>query len=59
MWQVNFMRVNEVTEKGAFFKDELQDKTILITDLKWIVQFELDGSIHGFLPNFHYEVIPD
>ena len=59
MWQPNFMRVKDVTDRGVVLKDELQNKTILISDLKWIVQFELDGRIHSFAPNFHYEVIPD
>lgn len=59
MWQRSFMCVNGVTDKGVFLKDELQNKTIFISDLKWIMQFELDGSIHSFVPNFHYEVIPD
>ena len=59
MWQPNFMRVKDVTDKGVFLKDELQNKTVLIPDLKWIVQFELDGPIHSFAPNFHYQVLPD
>ena len=53
------MRVHEVTDKGVFLKDEQQNKIIFISDLKWIVQFELDGSIHSFAPNFHYEVVFD
>lgn len=59
MWQPNFMRVKDVTDKGVFLRDELQNKTILISDLRWIIQFELDGPIHSFAPNFHYQVIPD
>ena len=59
MWHPNFMRVSEVTDNGVFLRDELQSKTIFISDLKWIAQFELDGSIHSFAPNFHYDVIPD
>ena len=59
MWHPNFLKVHEVTEKGVFLKDESQNKTILISDLNWIVQFELDGSLHAFAPNFHYDVVPD
>ena len=59
MWQPNFMRVKDVTDTGVLLKDEMQNKTVLISDLKWIIQFELDGPIHSFAPNFHYDVIPD
>jgi hypothetical protein len=59
MWQGNFLRVQEVTEKGVFLRDETENKTILISDLKWIAQFELDGRLHNYAPNFHYEVVAD
>ena len=59
MWHPKFMRVTEVTDKGVFLKDQSENKTILISDLEWIVQFELDGRIHSFAPNFHYEVMRD
>ena len=59
MWQSHFMRVSEVTDKGVFLKDLIEDKLILISDLSMIMQFELDGPIHSFAPNFHYTVVQD
>lgn len=59
MWHPTFLRVQEVTEKGVFLRDESENKTIYISDLKWITQFELDGTLHTFAPNFHYDVVAD
>ena len=58
MWQPRFVYVHEVTDNGVFLKDQIENKTVFISDLKWIVQFELDGSLHSYAPNFHYDVIP-
>jgi hypothetical protein len=57
MWQPNFMRVMGVTDKGVVLKDIPRNKIISVPDLKMIMQFELDGSLHGFAPNFHYTVV--
>jgi hypothetical protein len=59
MWQPHFMRVIDVTEEGVFLKDLIDHKTVLLSDLNMIMQFELDSSIHSFAPNFHYKVVPD
>ncbi len=56
MWQSNFMKVSEVTENGAILIDESGNKLIVITDLSHIIQFELDGRIHAFEPNYHYDL---
>jgi hypothetical protein len=56
MWQPSFYRVLKVTEKGVVLNDELRNKTIVIPDLANIVQFELDGRLHTFEPNFHYDL---
>ena len=58
MWQFVFMRVLFVTDAGVMLKDEIHDRTILISDLGMIIQFELDGSIYNYAPNFHYDVTP-
>lgn len=57
MWQPKFFQVVQVTEKGVFLKDEAADKIICVPDLHMIMQFELDGSLHAFQPNFHYSVV--
>jgi hypothetical protein len=59
MWQPNFMRVIRVTENGMVLQDEVNNKMISVPNLEMIVQFELDGSVHSFQPNFHYDVIPN
>ena len=56
MWEPNFVRVARVTDEGVFLRDEKKNKVISIPNLKLIMQFELDGSIHTFQPNFHYDV---
>lgn len=56
MWETNFVRVVQVTDKGVFLRDERKNRMISIPNLKMIMQFELDGSIHNFQPNFHYDV---
>ena len=58
MWYPNFMKVIKVTDEGVLLNDENRGKLVLITDLSHIVQFELDGRIHTFEPNFHYDLAP-
>ena len=58
MWQSVFMRVLFVTETGVMLRDEINNRTILLSELKMIIQFELDSGLHTFDPNFHYDVIP-
>ena len=58
MWQPVFMRVLFVTDTGVMLKDELRERTIFLSDIKMIIQFELDGSIYNYGPHFHYDVIP-
>jgi hypothetical protein len=59
MWEPRFLRVIHVTDRGAFLKDTTKNRTISLPDLKMIMQFELDGSIHAFQPNYHYDVVPN
>lgn len=56
MWEPNFFRVVQVTDKGVFLKDESTNRTISIPDIRMIIQFELDGCVHTFQPNYHYNV---
>jgi hypothetical protein len=59
MWQPDFMRVIHATDKGILLKNEKKNIMISLPNLSMIMQFELDGSIHSFAPNFHYDVVPD
>lgn len=59
MWEQNFFRVIHVTDNGFFFKDPVNNRMISIPNLKMIMQFEVDGSVHTFQPNFHYDVVPN
>jgi hypothetical protein len=56
MWQPGFSRVAKVTEKGVILNDDSKNKSCIISDLSQIIQFEVDGRIHTFDPNFHYDV---
>ena len=59
MWQPNFMYVVNVGHGAVKLTDETTKKLVFVSDLKMIVQFELDGQINSFEPYFHYEVGPD
>ena len=59
MWAQHFMRILQVTEKGAMFNDEASNKLVIITHLSNVMQFELDNRFQNYQPFFHYEVIPD
>lgn len=57
LWTVNFMQVMRVSEKGAlFFDDKLG--LLSVSDLNFIMQFEIEKPFQGFQPHYHYEVTP-
>ena len=56
MWQQNFMRILKVTENGLFLNDEISNRLIIIRDLSYLMQFELDSMLHSFQPHFHYSI---
>ena len=56
MWQPNFLRVYQVTEKGVLLLDETTNKLRCIDDLSHIMQFEIDAAVHNFAPHNHYTV---
>lgn len=57
LWAVHFMRVMKLTEKGGLFYDE-NNNLVSVSDLNFVMQFEIDKPFQGFQPYFHYEVIP-
>ena len=58
MWGMNALKVIHVTEKGAILNDETRGKIINLSDLTFIMQFEIDAPFQGFEPHFHYNVQP-
>lgn len=56
MWSVNFMRVVSTTEKGVLLHVEEINRFVSVSDLSYIMQFELDNRFQNFQPHFHYEV---
>jgi hypothetical protein len=56
MWESNFLRVVEVTDKGALLTDETKNTFKCIGDLSQIMQFEIDVAVHNFIPHNHYEI---
>lgn len=56
MWQNNYLRIINVTEKGIVLNDEKANKLIFIQDLKNIMQFELEHSFQQYHPHFHYSI---
>lgn len=57
LWEVNFLRVMRVNEKGVVLLDETQG-LVSISDLNFVMQFEIDKPFQGFQPYYHYEVTP-
>lgn len=57
LWALHFLRVMKTTEKGALFYDE-NNNLVSISDLNFIMQFEIDKPFQGFQPHYHYEVTP-
>lgn len=57
LWGVNFLRVTRISEKGAVLLDETHG-LVSISDLNFVMQFEIDKSFQSFQPYYHYEVTP-
>lgn len=57
LWSINFLRTIRITEKGGIFLDEVQG-LVSVSDLNFIMQFEIDKPFQGFQPYYHYEVTP-
>ena len=58
MWNINFMQVVRLSDKGALLLDE-SNSLVSISDLNFVMQFEIDKPFQGFHPYYHYEVTPD
>lgn len=56
MWCTDFMRVAGLNDNEATFYDERNHRHILIPDLTYVMQFELDGQFQQYQPHFHYTV---
>ena len=57
LWNAQFMRVMRITEKGSLLYDAT-NSLVSVSDLNFIMQFEIDRPFQGFQPYYHYEVIP-
>ena len=57
LWNVNFVRVMKLTERGVVLMDDLRGLQS-ISDLNFVMQFEIDKPFQGFQPYYHYEVTP-
>lgn len=57
MWNINFMQVLRVSNNGALLYDE-HNNLVSLSDLTFVMQFELDKPFQGFQPYYHYEVTP-
>ena len=57
LWHVQFMRVVRVTEKGVLLFDDTLG-LVSVSDLNFVMQFEIEKPFQGFQPYYHYEVTP-
>lgn len=57
LWNINFLRVIRIGEKGAILLDDSMG-LVSVSDLNFVMQFEIDKPFQGFQPYYHYEVTP-
>ena len=57
LWHVRFMQVVRVTDKGVLLFDDTIGM-VSISDLNFVMQFEIEKPFQAFQPYFHYEVTP-
>lgn len=57
MWNSNFMRVGHVNDKGVLLFDE-GNNLVSLSDLNFVMQFEIEKPFQSFQPYYHYEVTP-
>lgn len=57
MWMVDFRKVVKVTARGVILYDDHMG-LISVSDLSFVMQFELDRRFQRFQPFYHYEVTP-
>lgn len=56
MWSVYFLHVIAVTEKGVLLRDTITNRFVSVSDMSYIMQFEVDNRFQNFQPHIHYEV---
>lgn len=56
MWMDKFLRVNNVTDQGVLLNDDASNRSIVVTDLSHIMQFEIDKPFQLYQPYYHYDV---
>jgi len=57
MWMVHFLKTVKVTTHGAILYDD-RTGLISVSDLSFVMQFEIDRRFQRFQPFYHYEVSP-
>ncbi|HEY3405528.1 MAG TPA: hypothetical protein VGK59_19230 [Ohtaekwangia sp.] len=55
LWQTHFYQIALLTEKGVALNND-QRKLTIISDLKNVMQFELEQVFQKFQPHFHYSI---
>jgi hypothetical protein len=57
LWSNHFMRVVRIRDKGGLLFDE-SNNLVSVSDLNFVMQFEIDKPFQGFQPYYHYDVTP-
>lgn len=57
MWIPGFVKPVKLTPKGAILYDD-RSGLVSISDLSFVMQFEVDRRFQRFQPFYHYEVSP-
>ena len=56
LWHLHFMQVMQVSGGSVIFRDVSTDRVILLFESGLIAQFEPDGSLYPYDPNFYDDV---
>jgi hypothetical protein len=56
MWHSDFMKITSISEDEVIVYDERNSRYMLIQNLTYIMQFELDSPFQQYQPHFHYTI---
>jgi hypothetical protein len=57
LWHPNFLRILNIEDgKRVLFHDDTRKRFIQLQDFSTIAQFELDGRLYPYEPNYHYQI---
>jgi hypothetical protein len=59
MWQNDFWQIFKVDENAAIFYSETLRQLLKLSNISYVIQFEIDHNFQQYVAHFHYDVVPD